>query len=111
MDEAVIEAAARTVIPEDAVSVAGEKEGNGDVGVVLREVDGFAAIVPDTCLMLAQAVESFLGVPHIDEALGVIGLLTVDFGWRECARVFLGEFMAGGVEENNGAVGAGDFDL
>ena len=111
MDEAVVEAAAGAVVPEDSVAVAGEEQRDGDVGIVLREVDGFTAVVPDTTLVLAETIKSFLRIPHIDEALGVVRFFAVDYGRSKRASIFLGEFVAGGVIENDGAVGAGDFDF
>src|SRR5208282_2976076 len=111
MDEAVSETAARAVVPEDAVAVAGEQERNGNVRVVLREVDGFAAIVPDAGLVLAETVKRFLRIPHVDETLRVIGFFAVDFGWCQRSRVFLREFVTSGVIENDRTVGASDFDF
>ncbi len=101
MDEAIREFAARAVVPEDAVAIAGKKKRNGDVCIVLRDVDGFAAVVPDAGLVLAEAVEGFLRVPHVDESFGMVGFFAVDFRWRERAGVFLREFVTGGVVEDD----------
>ena len=90
MHEAIVEPAARAVVPENAVAIAGEQQRNGDIGVVLRKVDGFSAIVPHAGLVLAQSVKGFLRVPHIDEAFGVIRFFAIDFHGRECAMFSCG---------------------
>ena len=71
----------------------------------------FAATVQHAGLVLAQAVERFLGVPHIGEAFGVIRFFAVDFDGRERARVFLREFVSSGVVEDDRAIGPGNFDF
>ena len=60
MNETIVHAAARGVVPEDAVSVGGDEERNGDVGVLLRQVNRFAAIIPHAGLVLAETIETFM---------------------------------------------------
>src|SRR6516162_6589258 len=60
--------------------------------------------------MLAEAVEGFLRVPHIAEALGVESLLAVHLDRSERAGIFLSQPMPCGIIENDGAVGAADFE-
>ncbi len=40
--------------------------------------------------MLAEAVERFLGIPHIYKTLGVVDFFAVDFDGCERAGIFLG---------------------
>ena len=55
--EAIVEAAARSVVPENAVALARQHQRHGDIAVVLRNVDRLTAIVPHAGLVLAQAIE------------------------------------------------------
>jgi hypothetical protein len=92
--EAVVHAAARGVVPEDAVAVGGDEQRNGDVGVFLRQIDGFAAIVPHAGLVLAEAVEAFMRAVDAEDDLGVVGLLAVYLGWMERPVAVGGEHFA-----------------
>jgi hypothetical protein len=54
-------------------------ERNADVGVVLRKIHRFPAIVPHTCLVLAKTIEGFIGTPQLRVKFCVIALVTVDY--------------------------------
>ena len=58
--KAVVKSTARTVVPQDSVAVAGEDHRDGDVGIDLGEVDGFAPVVPYPCLVLAETIQGLL---------------------------------------------------
>ncbi len=60
MNESVIHAAARGIVPEDAVAVGRDQQRNRDLRVLLRQVDGLAAIVPYAGLVLAEAIEALM---------------------------------------------------
>src|ERR1700722_20172027 len=59
--KSVVESAARVIVPEDSVAVAGHQKWNGNASVVLRNVDRVATIVPDARLMLAKSIQSLMG--------------------------------------------------
>src|SRR5882762_7486325 len=53
--EAVVHAAARTVIPKNAISVAREEHRYRDICIVLRKLDVLAAIIPHASLVLPKS--------------------------------------------------------
>ncbi len=113
--ETVVEAAARGVVPEQAVAHAGEHERHGDAGVVLREVDGLAAIIPHAGLVLSQSVDGFAGAVtgkrHV--VFGAVGLLAVHRSGVHGLRLVVQQNVAVGVGVGDAAGGAidGDFEL
>ena len=64
VQEAVVEKAARGVVPKNAIASSGNEERDRYVRVGLREVDGLAVIIPHAGLMLAKAVEGLGGIPE-----------------------------------------------
>ena len=111
--KAIVKPAARRIVPEDSVPVAGKKHGDGDIGVVLGDLYVLAHVVPHARLVLAQAVEAFVRAPQVRPAFRVIGLFAVDDHRRHGAAVFLVELVPLRVGEKNRAVRArhGDFEL
>src|SRR5579884_1836393 len=110
MKEAVIEAAARVVVPKQSVATRRDQKWNSDVGVVLRDIDRFATIVPDAGLMLPQAVNPFLRTVHADKRLGMIGVLAVHLNRPHHAIGFGHERLAIGGIVVNGSVRAVNYD-
>ena len=47
-------------VPEYSVAVGRNQQGNGDIGVRLRQFDDGAPIIENTTLVLAQPIERFL---------------------------------------------------
>ena len=83
--EAVVDLGERGGVPHQRVAAAGDQQRNGDIGVVLRQQHGAAAVVEHAALVLAQAVVGLVGVGK--EAVGhVVGLLAVDQGRLVGAR-------------------------
>src|SRR6266567_1568367 len=104
MREAIVEAAAGSVVPENSIAVAGKQHRDGDVGVVLRNIYGFAAIVPDARLVLAQTVERFLRSPHVDEPLRMKSFFSIYLNRFEAACILFRQLMSGRVLKNQRAV-------
>src|ERR1035438_9024017 len=75
--EAVVEAATRGVIPENSIAFARKQHGDGDISIVLRDVDRFTVIVPHAGLVLSEAIERLGGSPQADESLGMVGLFAI----------------------------------
>src|SRR5579863_6739391 len=75
--EAIVEAAARIVVPENTVAITRYQKGYGDVGVVLRDIDRLAAVVPHSRLVLTEPVESFARAVDIYERLCAIRIFAV----------------------------------
>src|SRR5579859_334069 len=85
-EKTIVEAASRGVVPENSISIIRQKERNADVGVVLRKVHGFAAIVPNARLMLPEPVKRLVRTPEFREKLHMMGLFTINSD--QCHRDF-----------------------
>src|SRR5579864_9493422 len=77
MNETVVEASARGVIPEDSVAIRRKQHGYGYVRVLLRQINRLAAIVPHSLLVLSEPVESFVRAVHLDDGFAAIRLLAI----------------------------------
>ena len=99
--EAIVHAAARTVIPKNAISVAREEHRYRDICIVLRKLDVLAAIIPDAGLVLPESVECLLRVPHICESLRAIGLFSIHLDRCQRPCIFLRQLAPGGIEKNH----------
>ena len=106
--EAVVETTAGIIVPENPIAVARHEKGHGDVGVVLRDVDGFAAVVPHAGLMLSESVEGFVRAVNVHKGLGAIGILAVYFYRRQAPGCFLHQSGAAEVAIGDGTVLASD---
>src|SRR5258708_18444621 len=78
IQKATVEAAARGVVPENSIAVARQHGADADVGVVLRDVHGFAAVIPNAGLMLSEPIKGLVGAPKFRIKFRVIGLLAVN---------------------------------
>ena len=81
--KAVIEPAARVVVPENAIALARNQQRDRDIGIVLRNVDRLAAIVPDARLVLAEPVEGLARAVNVDERFRAISVLAIDLDRRQ----------------------------
>ncbi len=85
----IAEARPRRVVPEDAVPGAGHEKRNRDLCVVLMKIDVGALDVEEALLVLAEAIEGFVGVRHPLLAHAPRPLTQHDFiGQRATVRFF-----------------------
>ena len=111
--KAVVEAAPRGMVPENAIAVARQKERNANVGVVLRNIHRFPAIIPYPCLVLAKPIKRFVRTPQFREEFYAVGRLAIHDNGRHGDFRLLEERLAAGVLKRNATIFARDnrFDL
>ena len=93
-----VEVRQAVIVPEQAVALVGQDEGQGDLRVHLREPPRDAPDVQETVLELARAVEEL--VLGGGESQGcVVGGLSLDRSFHEAVAVLAEENVAIGIEE------------
>ena len=60
--KAVIHVGERGRVPQDSITLAGDQQGNGDIGVVLAQFQRAAPIVEEPALVLAQSIDGLGGI-------------------------------------------------
>ena len=109
--EPVVEPAARHVVPEDPVAFARYHQRDGDVAVVLNDVDRLAAIIPHAGLVLSEAIESLVRTVHVDKRFGAVGVFTVYPFGSHAPRGFLYQRVPVRIGVSDGAVFLRDSNL
>src|SRR5207249_8357432 len=111
IEKAIVEPAARSIVPEDSIAIAREKQRNADVGVVLRNIHGLAAVIPNPRLMLSEAVKGLIGAPKFRIKFCMIGLLAVHHRRSHADFILLEQGLTGGILEGDTAVLARHHDF
>src|SRR5258708_21023776 len=104
IQKTVIEAAARSVVPENPIPVAGLNEWNADVGVVLRDVHNFAPIIPHASLMLPKPIKRLIRAPKFRIKFYVIRLLALYDLRSHADFILLEQSLATGILKRDAAV-------
>src|SRR5262252_251764 len=106
--KAIIETASCGAVPEDPIAAARDQKRHSNVGIVLRNINRLAAVIPNASLVLSETVQSFARAIDVDERLCAIGVLPVHSDGSQFPGGLLDKLFPGRIAVRDRAVLARD---